>query len=313
VGFTDDKTLKLSGIYLGKSYWAIKRFACCLWQYLVLTCYISRYYKIVKLSSSISKLDLDRNRQIRYDTKVEKSVYYICSFKNWRMEKVFLFNFDGVVLDNVQQRLEKIYKLLKIVGLEPDEEEGFRDYLFRNWGTETSQLFLLLCHYLGAGNKKAMKMIEAEKKYFPIFSANKSLISSLPEVKKFSKIGLMTNRGNTSLEWAAKKMGLKLSLFDFIQTGDNGMPRVLPEFFDPAISWAESQGFSKNEIVHFGNTIHYDLAPAKSAGIDFVGVCSGVASKDDFSVKGLPPKKIVRLDALPLYLKEMVSAESLIG
>jgi len=80
--------------------------------------------------------------------------------------------------------------------------------------------------------------------------------------------------------------------------------------FDPLLAWTNIRGISASEIVYFGDTIDYDLVATQKAKtpIDFIAVASGVNTREEFILFGIPPAKIINgCENLPVYLQAIVN------
>jgi len=222
------------------------------------------------------------------------------------MKEFVMMNFDGVIIDSVQVRKERIYSLLEKVGLDPSSEPDFESYMLENWGMENDNLFLMLCAYLGGGHQQYYQMLEVEKNFVSNYSPDFAIVSALGKIKSDVKLGVISSRPTVRFYHLLKVMGIDASLFDFIQTanGSGQLKKTSSEIFSSSLAWAEELCIPRDKVHYLGNTVRHDLIPATQAGINFIGVCSGAATQEDFMNNGLNSSRIVpSFQNLPDYLE----------
>lgn len=225
------------------------------------------------------------------------------------MKKILAFDLDGTLIDNTRVSFRRINEVLVELGLGPIPEERLKEF----WGKKVKKLFHLVCKEVGA-NKKQRKEIEAmDMEIFSRleFEVSTDVLYALRALKeKGALIALVTSRSSKNLKKLAEKSGLSddglSTLFDFIQTADSYRHRK-PDgrVFRPLLKWAHSQGMSASDIVYFGDTVEYDLEATKSSKpkIDFVGIASGLNTKEDFIKGGVDQNKIIsKFENLAKYL-----------
>jgi HAD superfamily hydrolase (TIGR01549 family) len=97
--------------------------------------------------------------------------------------------------------------------------------------------------------------------------------------------GLVTNATRETVLADLARVGLALDLFDLIQTFDDTHTyKPDPEVFEVMLRTLASNGIS-DHILYVGDDIT-DYHAASIAGIDFIGVTTGVRTKEDFEREG---------------------------
>jgi 2-haloacid dehalogenase len=87
-------------------------------------------------------------------------------------------------------------------------------------------------------------------------------VEALKEIKKFTKIALITNTDNKIIEETVKQIGVE---FDEIVTAEKaGAYKPSHEVFHLAL---ETLGLDKSEVLHAGFGFKYDVVPAAQLGI----------------------------------------------
>src|SRR5680860_1909238 len=73
-------------------------------------------------------------------------------------------------------------------------------------------------------------------------------------------------------------------------------------------NWAKTRGIKPGEMVYFGDTISQDLKATRdfSPSLDFVGVVSGINTREEFLDAGVPLCRIVDFGKLPNFLHNII-------
>ena len=100
------------------------------------------------------------------------------------------------------------------------------------------------------------------------------------------KTGIVTSTVRLSLAYDFETLSISSTLFDYIQTQeDTEFHKPDPRVFDPAIAWLSTQGISPAETLYIGDTL-LDMQAATQAGLQFLGVATGILTPDDFALHG---------------------------
>jgi FMN phosphatase YigB (HAD superfamily) len=122
-------------------------------------------------------------------------------------------------------------------------------------------------------------------------------------------VGLLTNRSNSSLQQVMTQAKIPEKLFNKIQTTDHWQHhKPSGRAFGPFANWATSHGFKPEHMVYFGDTISQDLRATQNYEwpIDFVGVVSGVNTREEFLEAGVQSCRIVDFVDLPIFLNKIM-------
>ncbi len=230
--------------------------------------------------------------------------------------RMIVFDFDGVILDSVNplfSHLDGLRRSLHALGREFPDDAFFR----MEWGKGTTDF--LNRSFEEKLRNALLAIIRYEEEHLAQSPRYCSLAPTLAiDTLRNSGIatGILTNRSFNSLFKHTKKSGFFADRFDIIVSIGSELV-VIPErryaitphhkpdgrSFDPIIAHAASRGIDKNEILFVGDA-HADLCAARSAGIRFVGVLTGVLNKREYWRElGLSDKDIINsIDDLPKLL-----------
>lgn len=235
------------------------------------------------------------------------------------MEKLVLFDLDGVLLDSWEAGLRVIWQLADFAGVKRPK----RNFIRKKWGHTGIKLVQSIFPELTY--KEQERLLELFKKFnnAPLEDAIKIVENSeetLIELKQKNKIGICTNRSLRLKEHLEK---MKKIEFNIILSCDNPLvpaeqKSLLREnhfliksakpdskFFEPALLFAEKQNIPKEKIFFVGDTL-VDLEGARNAKINFIGVLTGAINtkKRWWKWDGLESKFVINSVAdLPLWLE----------
>jgi len=194
--------------------------------------------------------------------------------------KAVVFDFDDTLVGthvpiwNMHRHIAKKY-----YGIDLSDE-----ILMKHWGQPID--VLAGYYYQTTDIEQGVSRILIENIHFP----KQKFEYTIPVLKKLrssgKKIGIVTASHLGLIESDFVTADLTKDMVDYIQTADNtNVHKPNPAVFEPLIIWAERQGISKDEILYVGDGLH-DLEASTAAGIQFLGVTTGLVSKPEFNTHG---------------------------
>jgi phosphoglycolate phosphatase-like HAD superfamily hydrolase len=229
-------------------------------------------------------------------------------------KKGLIFDFDGVLHPSTEATMKKIIKnATTAVG---KKKTPSIELLKRFWGQPISNLAKGLAIYkkwTKANQKKFLETYAQNKEALGInYQQQKKIIQLLHYFKNHGKdLYILTNRQRESLVKISKEIGLNLSLFKKIITGDtvkrDGHFIRKP---NPSIlcSLVFNDGNKKNEpldsFVLIGDSINRDFPLAVQTELDFIGITSLLHNEEEwryyFKKNNLPQKEHLITNILEL-------------
>ena len=116
---------------------------------------------------------------------------------------------------------------------------------------------------------------------------------------------VISNRERESLTVRMTQAGMPLDIFSYVQAVDDfAFAKPDSRVFNRALSLAAKKGISRSRVVYVGDTLS-DLMAAQGAGIMFIAVLTGGATKEQFVTAGLGEVFILNsVKDLPDFLTE---------
>lgn len=202
------------------------------------------------------------------------------------MDKLILFDLDGVLLDSWEPGLQVVCQLADSAGVKQPK----RNFIRKKWGHTGIRLIQSIFPDLIYEKQEILRELFREFNNQPLEEEIKIVEHSaetLIGLKQANKIGLCTNRSFRLKEHLKK---LEKVEFDIILSCDNPAEKqkvLISEnhflskfskpdqrFFEPALEFAKKQNIEKEKIFFVGDT-QVDLEGARNAGINFIGVMTG--------------------------------------
>lgn len=223
-------------------------------------------------------------------------------------KKFFIFDLDGVLVDSTRLGCQKIELILERLDL-PAIPHSF---LIKNWDKKMSEIFDIVGAEIGASESQVALMNEMEPRVsleLP-YKFSREIFETLLNLRMLEYYtGLLTSRTNANLQQVVNQTGMPLSLFHKVQTADH-WPHQKPSgrAFGPFANWANAHGLKPEHMVYFGDTISQDLRATQNYEwpIDFVGVVSGVNTREEFLDAGVSLCRIVDFADLPYFLNKVM-------
>lgn len=214
---------------------------------------------------------------------------------------VCLFDVDGTLIDSPRHGVVSGKEVARKLGLRvPADEEiiqvltlatGFEQYLRAIWPGEVT-----MEDYDRAYHECGFHQVP-----IPVFPGTREALGKIRE-KCF--LGIISNRDRTSLERRLEQSRISIDWFAVIQSIEepNCIYKPDPEVFTQPCCKIYAHGYSPEEAVLVGDTI-VDYQTTIDTPIDFVGVLSGLTSKEMFLEAGVPEEHILNSVAdLPNFL-----------
>ena len=212
--------------------------------------------------------------------------------------KAVIFDVDGTLIDSRQHHLESTLTVAKQMGLSvPSAEEILetfgmpaKGYVGKFWPEIDLKDFDTAYEACGFRTRKILPIPGAKE--------------AIEIIRRNHFIGIITNRRSFSLKRRFMDIGLQLDIFDFVQTADYALAaKPDPRVFDTVLSLLKRKyGISKQHALYAGDT-PIDFFAAKGAGLSFVGILDGGASRKTFLKNGLKKEYIISIKDLPFFME----------
>ena len=224
-----------------------------------------------------------------------------------KQKKVLIFDWDGTLLDSTEAGYIKVEKTLELLGLEIPPREFLKKY----WGMRADKLVELILQNTGNNDVSYDNFCEVYDLINEEYPSIEKTYESLIRLKSLNyKVGLITSRTSDSWLKTCKITNFDSNCFDFTQTATHFYHhKPSGRVFGPLLNWIKHHGFIPSETVYFGDTVDYDLKATQNSipPIDFVGVVSGVNSRNDFLEAGVHPSRIINsCNEVPKFLNRLI-------
>jgi phosphoglycolate phosphatase-like HAD superfamily hydrolase len=156
------------------------------------------------------------------------------------------------------------------------------DDVKEHWGIPLLELRKTL--YRTADGDRATKVCRACEMDFPkqLFPETKTALGVL--ASKYP-LGLVTATDRYQITGELQDLDLA-GYFAYAQTHDESeFAKPHPRVFDPALQFLGGKGISAVQALYIGDGLH-DAAAAVGAGMQFIGVETGLIGRDDFAAAG---------------------------
>lgn len=206
-------------------------------------------------------------------------------------KKLFIFDFDGVLVDSVEVTFCSIINAAKLVQVKTPSFQLLRE----NWGVSFERdLFPKLAKelswtFMQQGHVLRCFLESNEKLIYPLPEHLFDFLNQLKAEKK--DLAILSNRTLETLIYRSHQHEIDLEIFKHLVCANNGLAKPNPKVFD--YFW--EKGYKPKEAVFIGDSIKYDLEAAKNhkPEIDFLAVSSGLHSKSEFKQFGLKDYEIL--------------------
>lgn len=208
--------------------------------------------------------------------------------------KLFIFDWDGTIMDTTYSIVLAVQNSCKELGFNVVAEEKVKSIIGK---TFESAIVTIIPELIGNSflyktfSQTYYKHLNKHVNQYKLFDFSENMLNYLNKNSKL--LAIATGRDRYSFEELLNNYKLS-DFFATTYTASDCISKPHPEMIDRII---DELSVSKEEAVMIGDT-EYDIMMANAAKIDSIGICHGVASRNDF----LPhsPKYIVN-DFKELY------------
>lgn len=195
--------------------------------------------------------------------------------------KAVLFDHDDTLVATMERKWAQ-HKFIakKHYGKTLTDEE-----LKTHWGKPMRELLGIL--YDTQDIDGAMANVVICRDNFPkiIYKYSISVIEQLHLQGKL--VGVVTATIEESFLHDLEYNNVQPSIFDYIQTSDHTKyHKPDPQVFEPTIKWLNEQEIAPNEVLYVGDGL-MDMHAALGAGFHFIGVETGLTTKNQFAKHGV--------------------------
>ncbi|MBM3309316.1 MAG: HAD family hydrolase [Candidatus Altiarchaeales archaeon] len=198
------------------------------------------------------------------------------------MIKAVLFDFDGTLIDSVDSVWREYQRTAGVLNLPERKFEDFARQLGKPWEEALENL------WPGVDKKRFTEVYRLEREEAKLIEGVSEALSGL---KGKYKLGILTSRGSKTLYQHLDSTGIDFKMFEIIlhkESLANHKPH--PEALLQACRQLE---VNPREAVYIGDSI-VDAQCAINAGMKFIGVLTGGASRKDFTEAGLKKEDILK-------------------
>jgi len=194
--------------------------------------------------------------------------------------KAVMFDFDDTLV-GTRVPIWRLHRHIAKAHYGVDLEE---EILLKHWG---QPIRVLVEHYYGATDiDAALALVKQETVNFP----KKTFPQAAPALRKLNRagkiLGIVSASHLSILKHDMDRAGIPADIIDYIQTSeDTPVHKPNPAVFDPMLAWAHTRGIDAREILYIGDGIQ-DMIAATKAGMNFIGVTTGLATREDFLSHG---------------------------
>jgi HAD superfamily hydrolase (TIGR01509 family) len=197
------------------------------------------------------------------------------------MIKAVIFDFDGTLIDSVDSVWREYQRAAKTLRLPERKFEDFARQLGKPWEIALENL------WPGVDKQKFTEIYRLEKEESKVIEG---VFETLEQLKGKYKLGILTSRGSKTLFMHLEATGIGKIPFDVIlHLGNLRNHKPHPEALLQACGELK---IKPSEAVYVGDAI-VDAQCAQQAGVHFLGVLTGGASKKDFLENGVKKENIL--------------------
>jgi phosphoglycolate phosphatase-like HAD superfamily hydrolase len=194
--------------------------------------------------------------------------------------RAVIFDHDDTLVGTMRPK----FALHKYVARKYYHKELTDEEIASRWGIPFSEL---LCRLYGTDNlKEALANNTAHRDEFPkdIFAGTLPVLGQLKADGKL--VGIVTATLRASFEYDLEQFMITDDLLDYIQTEEEtAFHKPDKRVFDPLLNWLNVRGIMPQEVLYVGDSLR-DMTAAVGAGFMFIGVETGMTTRDQFLACG---------------------------
>jgi len=195
--------------------------------------------------------------------------------------KAVFFDFDDTLVATFEaKKAEHKYIAKTHYNKDLSDEE-----ILKHWGIPYSKMIQIF--YETTDVERAIQHNLKNHSKFPK-ELYKETINTLRHLKNSGKIiGVVTSATSFQFYHDIDMLGVPRELFDYVQTEeDSQFHKPDPKVFDPPLKWLKTKGIKPEEVLYVGDGIR-DMEAALGAGLEFLGVTTGLITHEQFKEKGV--------------------------
>ena len=195
---------------------------------------------------------------------------------------IILFDLDGTLIDSTEAILESFHTACKRLGFPSPKDEQIKRLI----GYPLDYMFA----HVGVGHERVWDFVAAYKEHYRLISRQKTVLlpkarEAVEEAAGFARLGIVTTKTGRYSKELMEHFGLLHYFEVLVGREDVENPKPHPE---PILNAIEMMQPAKSEkIVMIGDT-KLDMACAKAADIEAVGVLGGYGTKAELERFGYP-------------------------
>lgn len=208
--------------------------------------------------------------------------------------KLYIFDWDGTIMDTTYSTVLAVQNSCKELGFNIVTEEKVKSIIGK---TFESAIISIIPELIGNSflyktfSQAYYRHLNKYNNQYKLFDFSEDILNYLNKNNKL--LAVATGRDRYSFEELLNIYKLR-DYFVTTYTASDCISKPHPEMIDRIVN---ELCISKEEVVMIGDT-EYDIMMANAARVDSVGICHGVASKEDFVPHS--PKHIIN-DFKELY------------
>lgn len=210
--------------------------------------------------------------------------------------RAVLFDHDDTLVGTIKPKFEQH----KFIAREYFGKEVTDELIRTHWGKPLHELIGIL--YGTKDVEKAFEIIRAVHHNYPkiLFDGSIDIFQQLHT--SGIKTGIITATTRESIGYDFSLLKFPTEHIDYIQTSDEvGFHKPDPRVFDPATEMLAAFEIKSNQIIYIGDGLH-DMEAAVSAGLQFIGVETGLVTAEQFRANGA--KSFPQIKDIAQYLNQ---------
>jgi len=202
------------------------------------------------------------------------------------MIRAVIFDFDDTLIHTYSTAMQNLRQVTKQMGVPLPPETELRLHWGRTWKDFNNTLFPQI------DLEQAFQQFHMTDA-FHMYPAVKGVHESIDALSKGFVLGIVTGRPRALFSKRLQEASLDFNKFAFIMTQDEiQKPKSDPGYFDAALNELAKLGIGKDEVLFVGDSV-FDFQASQNAGLHFVGVLTGPATRQDLEKEGLDNHLII--------------------